>query len=218
MVNQFFKRIRKDIRFRIKLFLQASIVFNIAYAVWLLVTSQILSSKWFFALSIYYALLSSARIFIYAQIQSQKPLRANVKAMRTCGFFLLGINLAVSTMMFILIDRFSIQYHEITVITLATYTFSSLSVAIVGNVKHFKRNDYVYSCAKMLSLISASVSLVTLTNTMLLTFGEPNSLLRSILLPILSGVVSVFIIICAIFMIHKANSSLRILKNEKDRQ
>jgi hypothetical protein len=122
-------------------------------------------------------------------------------------------------MMFILIYRGqTIKHHEITVITLATYTFSTLTVAIVNSVRYLRKNDHLHSSIKLISLISASVSIVTLTNTMLSTFGAENTLLRSIILPILSGVVSLFIIACAVMMIRKANLDLRVLRNEKERK
>jgi hypothetical protein len=122
-------------------------------------------------------------------------------------------------MMFILIYRNqTIKHHEITVITLATYTFSTLTVAIVNSVRYLRKNDHLHSSIKLISLISASISIVTLTNTMLSTFGEDNQLLRSIILPILSGVVSLFIIACAIMMIRKATLDLQVLKHEKERK
>ena len=122
-------------------------------------------------------------------------------------------------MMFILIYTTStIKHHEITVIALATYTFSDLTIAIISSIKHLKNNNHVYSCVKIISLISASVSLITLTNTMLATFGKDTTILRKVILPTLSGVVAVFIIICAILMIIKANTDLRILKNEQTRK
>ncbi len=219
MVSDFLKRIKIDTRFRMKTFLCLSFVFNAVYALFLFVVSQFNFSKWFFVMSIYYGLLSLARIFVFFQVNVEKTLFSKIKTMRACGIFLFLINLVVSTMMFILIYKGRyVQHHEITVIALATYTFSSLTVAIVTSVKQLKKNDYVYSCVKVISLISASVSIVTLTNTMLATFGEENMLLRSIVLPALSVVVSVFIIASAIAMIGKANSKLRELKNEQERK
>ena len=53
---------------------------------------------------------------------------------------------------------------------------------------------------------------------MLCTFGEGNLLLRSIILPILSGFVAIFIIACAVLMISKANLNLRKLQNAKERE
>ena len=209
-----FERIKTDTTFRIRLFLCLSFLFNIAYSIFLFAVSQIYSSKWFFVTSIYYGLLSVVRIFIYSQITLQKQLVSKIKAMRACGYLLLSINLVFSTMTFILINGNQyIQHHEIVVITLATYTFTSLTIAIINSIKYLRKNDYLHTCAKIISLISASVSIVTLTNIMLCTFGEDNLLLRSIILPILSGFVSIFIIVCALLMTSKANLDLRNLKN-----
>ena len=74
----------------------------------------------------------------------QKDATAKVKRIRICGYFLLILNLVVSTMMFLLIygNRF-VKHHEITVITLATYTFISLTKAINGGVKYLRKNDSV---------------------------------------------------------------------------
>lgn len=219
MFSSLLERIRKDTSFRIKLFLTLSFIYNISYAIFLFVIGQIYDSKWFFVMAIYYGLLSVVRIFIWLQMSPQKQLVSKIKTMRACGCFLLSINLAFSAMMFILIfGNQYVKHHEIIVITLATYTFTSLTMAIINSIKYLKRNDYLYSCAKIISLIAASVSIVTLTNVMLSTFGENNMLLRSVILPILSGVVSIFIIVCAILMIRKSNLDLRKLKNEKERE
>lgn len=219
MSSLFWERVKTDRDFRIKVFLFLSILFNATYAIFLCVASHVYHSKWFFATSIYYALLSASRIFIYFQIDPQKNLYQKIKIMRACGYFLFALNVVVSVVLFILIrNPEQITYHEITVITLATYTFSALSIAIVSSIKHVKKKNYVYSCVKIISLISATISLTTLTNTMLSTFGENNALLRGIILPLLSSFVSIFIIFCAVLMIVESNIALRILKNEQKRK
>jgi hypothetical protein len=164
-------------------------------------------------------MLFFVRVFIFMQSNPQKGLCAKIKVMRASGYFLTLLNIVVSVMMFLLIyTAQSVKHHEITVISLAAYTFSSFTIAILSSVKHLKGNNYVYSCVKIISLISASVSMVTLTNTMLATWGEETMLLRDIVLPILSGTVSIFIIVCAILLIRKANLDLRVLKNEEKRE
>lgn len=219
MLSPFLKKIKNDTQMRIQLFLFLSVVFNFTYALFLFIISRVYFSKWFFVMSIYYALLSTARIFIFFQNKPENHSLKKILMMRACGYYLLLLNLVVSLMMFLLIYTAPyVQHHEITVITLATYTFSALTIAIIGGVRYLKRNNYVYSCVKVISLISTSVSMLTLTNTMLATFGDDNGLLRSIILPILSGIVSIFIIVCAILMIKKANYELRVLKNEQKRK
>ncbi len=216
MNSGFFEKIRNDIAFRIKFFLRLALAVNFAYSIFLFVASRFSYSRWFLVMSVYYGLLSVARIILFLQIKTEKNMRSRIKTMRGYGWFLLLLNLVISAMIFILIyGERNIKYHEIYVIALATYTFSALTVAIINIIKYLKKNDHVYFCVKATSLVTASVSIVTLTNTMLATFGEHNTLLRSIVLPSLGGVVSVVIIASAILMIRKANLDLRILKYEK---
>ena len=219
MLSEYIKRLRKDAHFRIKLFLRLSVVFNALYAGFLFIVNRINGSEWFFIMSVYYGMLSIARIFIFLQIEPQKQLRTKIKTMRNCGYFLFLLNVVVSVIIFILIYKNqTVKYYEIVVIALATYTFSALTMAIISSIKYFRRRDYVYSCVKMMSLVCASVSIITLTNTMLATFGEENGLLRSIILPILSVVVCCFIITSAVLMVRRANFALRRLGNEKERE
>lgn len=213
MQFSFLDKIRKDEQYRIKTFLRFSLVFNIAYSTFLFVIARVYFSRWFFVMSIYHLMLSTVRAMVFVQINPKKSERSKITTMRACGCFLLLINLIVSVMMFILVyESNPVKHHEITVITIAAYTFSALSVAIISSVKHFRKNNHVYFSAKIISLTSASVSMATLTNTMLATFGANNTSLRKVILPLLCGAIALFIILTAVFMIRKANADLRILK------
>lgn len=218
MFSEFVKRIKIDAAFRTKVFLSLSLAFNCIYSASLFVISRIYSSNWFFVMAIYYCLLSIIRIICFVNLRRAKDEEAKIKTFRLCGAFLLAINLVVSAMMFLLIrENQTVKYHEIIVIELATFAFCSLTIAIINCVKYLRKKDYLFSCVKIISLTTASVSMVTLTNTMLSTWGSHNELLRSIILPLFSAVVSIFILSCAVLMIRKANSDLRMLKNEKER-
>ena len=195
MPSPFIKRIRCDTAFRTKVFLSLSLAFNCIYSASLFVISRIYSSNWFFVMAIYYCLLSIIRIICFVHIRRAKDEEAKIKTFRLCGAFLLTINLVVSAMMFLLIrENQMVKYHEIIVIELATFAFCSLTIAIINCVKYLRRKDYLFSSVKIISLTTASVSMVTLTNTMLSTWGAHNTLLRSIIMPILSGAVSIFIL------------------------
>ncbi len=216
MLLNLFEKLKSDARYRIKFFLRISLVFNLLYFLFLSITSKILVSNWFLIMAIYYGLLFIIRFVVLRQIIKPKNQIYHIKTLRFCGYFLLLVNLVVSAFMFILIfSNKVINYHEIIVITLATYTFFSLTVAIIGSIKFIKKKDFVFTSVKLISLVSASVSMVTLTNTMLSTFGEDNALLRSIILPLLCVAVSIFIIATAIIMIKKANIALKSYKNEQ---
>ena len=109
------------------------------------------------------------------------------------------------------------NHHEITTIALAAFTFTSLTLAIISNIKYRKYNSPVYSASKAISLASACVSMLTLESTMLTTFGDGTMTLtgRRILLGLSGGVISVFIIAMAIYMIVQANKKIKLLKTEE---
>ena len=211
-----FKRIKADALYRTKIFLCVSFIVNCIYSIFLLIIGHVYSAKYFLVTAIYYGLLSVVRVFVFFKIIGRRRYVSQIATMRFCGCFLLVINLVFSTMVFILLDNKFVKQHEIVVIALATYTFFSLAVATINCVKYLRKKDPLYSSVKLISLVSASISLVTLTNTMLATFGSEDDLLKRIVLPILSVAVSVFITVCAILMIYKTNVELRKLKNEKD--
>lgn len=75
MFSDLLKKLKSDTLFRTRLFLLLSLIFNFGYAIFLFVVSRIYFSKWFFVMSIYYALLSVARIFLFFEIQSNGSLR-----------------------------------------------------------------------------------------------------------------------------------------------
>lgn len=219
MLPHFIARMKKDSAYRTTLFLCLSFLCNTAYAAFLLVAGIIYSSTWFFAVAVYYALLAIVRIFVFRQLSPKKSLTAKIKTVRACGVFLFLINVAVSGMMFLLLnERTAVGYHEITVITLAAYTFSALAFSIFGTAKYARADDHVFTCCKTISLVCANVSMVTLSSTMLATWGAENHTLRKVIMPLLCGTVAILIIVYALVLIHTANERLRSLSYEQKRK
>lgn len=149
MFSTFLERTKIDTALKVKLFLAFSLIFNIVYSVSLFVISQIYSSKWFFVMAIYYCLLSIVRNICFLQINRPKQVFSKIKTLRICSIFLFLINLIVSTIMFILIhENQVVKYHEIIVIGLATYTFSSLTIAIINCVKYLRKKIILFPVLK----------------------------------------------------------------------
>ena len=134
---------------------------------------------------------------------------------RACGIVFLLMNLALALIIFFMVywNR-TFHHHEITTITMAAYTFTAFTMAIINMVKYRKYNSPVYSASKAISLASACVSMLTLESTMLTTFGDGTADLtfRRIMLGSSGGVISVFIIVMAIYMIVQSSKKLKALK------
>jgi len=142
-------------------------------------------------------------------------MREELVRYRLCGWIFLAMNLTLSLMVFFMVywNR-TFEHHEITTIALAAYTFTAFTVAIINMVKYRKYNSPVYSASKAISLASACVSMLTLEATMLTTFndGSMNILTQKIMLGCTGGVISIFIITMAVYMIVQSNKKLNELK------
>ena len=114
------------------------------------------------------------------------------------------IKISLSLMIFFMVywNR-TFQHHEIVTITMAAYTFTSFTKAIINVVKYSRLGSPVYSASKAVSFVSACVSMLTLESTMLTTFGDGTMTLagRQILLGVSGGAVSAVVIAMAVYMI-----------------
>lgn len=220
--NSFFRkyvrRWRDDTRFRINVSLYGSLIWNIAYAVLQLGLGFYHASFWFYSMAAYYSSLAVMRFFLVRHTSKYKPgerMQEELMKYRTCGWVFFVTNLALSLMIFFMVywNR-TFKHHEITTITMATYTFATFTMAIINIIKYRKYNSPVYSASKAISLAAACVSMLTLESTMLTTFGEgtTNLATRRILLGTSGGVISVFIVIMAIYMIVQSSKKLKALK------
>ena len=101
---------------------------------------------------------------------------------------------------------------------MAAYTFTAFTLAIINVVKYSKYNSPVFSASKAISLAAACVSMLTLESTMLTTFndGTMDILSRKIMLGASGGVVSVFIVAMAIYMIVQSSKKIKLLKNVEE--
>ncbi len=216
--NAHVKRWRDDPRLRINVSLYGTLLWNTAYALLHLGMGFWHHSFWFCSLAGYYIFLAVMRFFLVRFTSKHKPgekMREELLRYRTCGWIFLGMNIMLSLMVFFMVywNR-TFRHHEITTIALAAYTFTAFTVAIINIIKYRKYNSPVYTASKAISLTAAGVSILTLEATMLTTFGDGNmsNLTRKIMLGCTGGVVSVFVIIMAIFMIAQSGKKLKELK------
>ena len=209
-------------RLRVVTSLCASVAFNTAYAILLLILGIYHSSFWFSSISAYYVLLVLMRLFLvhYAVRKSAgEDMRAELVRYRICGMVFLLMNIALSVILFFMVyfDR-SFHHHEITTIALAAYTFTTLVFAIMNTIKYRKYKSPVYSASKAISLAGACVSMLTLESTMMTTFGDgtADAETRKIMLGVSGAVVSAVIVAMAVYMIAVSTKKLKLIGNEKE--
>ncbi len=216
--NTYFKRWQEDPRLRMNISLYGTLIWNTAYALLQLGLGFLHHTFWFYSLAGYYLALAIMRFFLVRHTSRHVPgekMREELIQYRACGIAFLAMNLALTLIIFFMVywDRTFI-HHEITTIAMAAYTFTAFVMAIINIVKYRKYNSPVYSASKAISLAAACVSMLTLESTMLTTFGDGTMDLtaRRILLGASGGVISVFIIVMAIYMILQGSKKLTAFK------
>lgn len=144
-------------------------------------------------------------------------MQAELVKYRACGWVFLVMNLALTLIVFFMVywNR-TFQHHMITAITMAAYTFTSFTMAIVNVVKYKKYNSPVFSASKAISFAAACVSMLTLTSTMLTTFndGTMDALTRKLMLGGVGAAVSGTIVTMAIYMIVQSTRKLEKMNTE----
>lgn len=208
-----------DPQLRVNVTLVANVAWNGFYGALQLGLGIYHRSAWFYSLFVYYAALAIMRLSIALHTLRHKPgekMRDELARYRVCGWIFLIMNIAMSAMIFGMISQNRTARHsEITTIAMATYTFTSLTFAIVNLIKYRKYNSPAMSAAKVISLASACVSMLTLENTMLSIFGADSMTPKTaaLFLALSGGAVSVFIIIAAIYMIVKSSKQIKHMRS-----
>ena len=219
--NKYILRWKEDTRLRVNVSLYGSLAWNAAYAFLQLGMGLWHRSFWFLSLAGYYLFLSVMRFFLAVYIRRHNPgenMREELIRYRRIGKIFLAMNVSLSLMVFFMVywNR-TFVHHEVTAIMLATYTFTAFTKAIINIIKYRKYNSPVYSASKIVGLASASVSMLTLEATLLTTFGDGSTdiIMRKMLLGCTGGVISVFVILMAVYMITYSNKKLKELKIQK---
>ena len=216
--NRYVKLWTGDVRLRTNVTLSGSALWNGAYGALQLGLGIYHRSAWFYSLAAYYATLAVMRLSLVRHTMRHKPgeqMQQELARYRACGWVFLLTNLALSGMMFYMIyENRAVRHNEITTITMAAYTFTTLTMAIVNVIRYRKFNSPAVSAAKAISLAAACVSMLTLENTMLTTFSSETMTPEKtrLFLGLSGGAVSVFIIAMAIYMIVQANRKLKSLE------
>lgn len=216
--NKYLQKWFSDIHLRINVSLYASLVWNIAFAIFQLGLGFYYKSFWFYSLFAYYIFLGIMRFFLVKHTRKYKVnerKEIELKKYIFSGWLLLLMNIALSVIVFFIVywNR-TFEHHMITTIAMASYTFFTFTFAIIDIIRFKKYKSPVYSAAKTISLISGAVSMLTLETTMLTTFGAKESKLFNQIMLSLTGVAVIgFAIITAIIMITKGKKQLKKLQN-----
>ena len=127
------------------------------------------------------------------------------------GILLLALNFALTGVILLTIAQDTAKrYSEVVVISIATYTFYKIIMAVANMVKVRKTQSPVLITIRNIGVADALVSMLTLQATMLASFQGKGGLDANRMNAITGMVVCVLILALGVSMIHYA------FKNQKD--
>lgn len=218
--NRYAKRWREDARLRVNVSLYGSLLWNALYGIFQLWLGIYHHTFWFSSFGAYYILLAIIRFFLVSHTRKYAPgdmMESEFKKYRACGIVLLLMNLALALIVFFMVywNR-TFTHHMITAISMAAYTFTALTVAIINVIKYRKYNSPVFSASKIITLVAALVSMLTLESTMLTAFGDGTmtAFEQKLMLGATGGAISLSTIIAAIYMIAVSTRKIKRINSE----
>ena len=149
-----------------------SLAFNASYALGNCIIGFINSSWWFITVGAYYAVLTVTR---YSVLQIRRKAGGNYNtelfARRITGILLVVLSFCIVgvNIMSAVKDR-GTAFDVIVMITIATYTFTKITISIIGMVKAKRSVSPVLKTLRNISLADACVSVYTMQRSMLVTF------------------------------------------------
>ena len=192
-------------RSRIILFAVLSFFLNLLYAFYNGALGIINHSVWFITMCAYYIVLSTMRLSAILCGQKNKNISSSDTeyfVMKLCGVLLVLLNFVLVGAIYISLSRnIATKHGEIVMITIATYTFYKITVAVIRAIKQRKNAVPLLDVIRTIGYAEVAASLLTLQRSMLISFGstgnEDIALMNS-----LTGIsVCLFILLLGIFTI-----------------
>lgn len=210
-------RLINDMQARTTLSLYGTFFYNSIYAGFQLLLGLYHRSVWFLSIATYYVLLAIMRFSLLYYSRSNKAgedIVSELKRFRFCGILLLLMNTALSAITFyITLKNQEFLHHGATTVALAAFTVCSFTLSMINIIKYRKQNSPLLFAAKLISFVSAIVSMLSLETALIGRFATslPDST-RQIITGVSAFVVLAIIAYIGIFMTATGSKQLAKLK------
>lgn len=199
-----------DVHFRAVVSLYQGFIINFIYIIIKLVSGILYRSAWFIALAIYYFLLALMRLLLIWRVNIQDE-RSKLRRYRLCGIMLLFMNQALAgIVIFMVHQNKGFNYPGMLIYAMALYAFYAVILAIINVVKTRHHNSPILSAAKMINLVAAMVSILSLETAMLAEFGgNDGPIFRKTMTATTGAGVCIIVFGMAVYMIWRSNKELK---------
>ena len=202
------KKLVSSQRYRIILSATLAFAFNLLYAIYHCVLGILNLSFWFIAMCAFYGILAIMRFSAIMCERNHQKLPDNVTelfVMKLSGVLLVILSIVLATVSYIsLSQNIAAKYGEIIMITIATYTFYKITMAIVKAVKEHKNPSPLLKTIRNIGYAEVAASILTLQRSMLASFGSMSAGNIHFMNAVTGAVVCLFVLILGLSMIAKS--------------
>ena len=149
-----------------------SLALNAAYAFGNCIIGFLSHSWWFITVGAYYTVLAITRFSVLqVKRKANGDYDTELFARRITGILLVVLSFCIVgvNVLSAIKDR-GTAFHEIVMITIATYTFTKITISIIGMVKAKHSDSPALRTLRNISLADACVSVYTMQRSMLVSF------------------------------------------------
>ena len=194
-------------RRRILLTAAASFAVNLSYALYHGILGILGFSLWFLSMGAFYGVLAIMRFsaVLCGRRKSDSPSAGTEYfVMRLSGLLLILLSLILAVVVYLsLSQKIATKYHEILMITIATYTFCKITLAAVRAVRQRKDPLPLFAVIRSISYAEVAASLLTLQRSMLVSFGGMSSEGMFLLNVLTGAAVCLFVWLLGIILLIK---------------
>lgn len=208
--NKYLSKYKNNHKLRYKISLLTSLILNIVYAIFKLLSGIIFKSFWFISFALYYFLLIILRLNIAKEESKDNiSLKDEFIKYRKTGIILLFTNVILTIIILIIVNQKIMNiYPDWMAITVAVYTFYLLFNSIFSLIKYRKYKSPLISSSKVINVVTSLVSLISLEIILIPTFGGLKTKIFEIMIMATGGGIALIIIIISLYMIIKSTEWL----------
>lgn len=201
-------RMIEDKRYRVIVRSVLSLVLNLLFAFYNGILGALSSSLIFIASSVYYLLLSAMRFA--AVLLNRKGTKQNDRLIVS----IVGVMLIILSVVFHIMVIVSMKYKTaalygaVTMIAIATFTFTKIAMAVITAVKHNGEKSKLFKAINAIRYSEVAVSLLTMQQSMLVSFEGADEKTSVILNACTGAAVCFFILILGIITLKNSRKEI----------
>ena len=195
-------------RYRVILSAAVAFMFNLLYALYNCVLGVLNLSLWFIAMCAFYGILATMRFsaVLCERNQHRSPSDdTEIFVMKLSGILLVTLGAVLAAVNYIsLSQNIAVKYGEITMITIAAYTFTKITMAIVRAVKQSRDPSPLLRTIRNIGYAEVSASILTLQRSMLVSFVGMDDRQARLMNSLTGAAVCLFVLMLGLSMTAKS--------------